>query len=195
MNRSAELNPFRVSQFEALDWQPEPQSLNNIFAAWKMNGFKGQLSGEHGAGKTTLALKLMQMAQQEGCECLHLFANADSLKSDFLQWSEKLKKTSPETLVIFDGIGHSSRWSRRSWLKNTPHFLALVHQPLKRINTICHLQPQEDLLVKLCVELAGDEGRQLIEKSGGADQLLARHRFNLRDCFFELYDLWSVGGS
>ena len=190
-SKGAESNPFRVEKFESLQWLAVPDRLETLFQNWREAGFRGQLVGDHGAGKTTLGLQLQRYAEDKGKDSLYLFANTDSFKKDFSQWRQKLKGLPPETLVILDGIGHAPYFLRRSLLKKTPHFLALVHEPLQGIKTLCHLKPQAALFLKLSYELAGDEGHRLIAQAGGADQILSRHQGNLRQCFFELYDLWS----
>lgn len=188
--KSAENNPFRVDKFESLDWMPFPEPLDSIYNKWQNSEFKGQLVGGHGSGKTSLAYLLDKLVNENGLKSLYLFANTSSLKADFGNWRSQLQETDSETLIIFDGIGHAPYWLRRTLLRQTPKFLALVHKPLKNIQPICNLNPKPDLLEKLCMDLAPDEGLALLNECGGSAELLRKHKNNLRDCFFELYDLW-----
>ena len=190
VTKNAENNPFRVDKFETLKWVPFPETLDEIYGQWQDAEFRGQLIGPHGSGKTSLAHKLEGIANKNGLKSLYLFANSSSLKVDFREWRSQLLETDSETLVIFDGIGHSPYWLRRSLLRQTHKFLALVHKPLKNIQPICDLNPQPDLLEKLCMDLAPDEGLALLNECGDSAELLRKHKNNLRDCFFELYDLW-----
>lgn len=187
--RSAENNPFRVSQFESLKWQPDSGSIDQIFETWQKNKFRGQLTGNHGAGKSTLSKKLKRKAQELGFDCMYLFANAESRRADFNYWESKLNEASPETLVIYDGFGHASLLRRRKLLKKQK-CLVLVHSKLKKLPLICHLAPDPQLFQKLVTQLAGDESAAVLEKAGGVDFLLKKHNANLRDCFFELYRSW-----
>ena len=83
--RSADQNPFRVSRLEKLKWIPFPDNVDNIYNTWKNDKFRGQITGDHGAGKSTLAQRLMDKAEEDGLDCLYLFANTESLKANFKQ--------------------------------------------------------------------------------------------------------------
>ena len=190
LNRSAELNPFRVSQFEKLKWNNKSGSLDEIYQKLKENNFRGQITGKHGAGKSTLAQKLQRKAIDNGLECIYLFANESSRNAHFQNWEETLNKVSPETIVILDGIGHVSYFKRKRFLRMHSKLLLVLHKQLKQEKLICHLSPDSKLLEKLIQKLAGSESTVLLEKVGGAKPLLKKHNDNLRDCFFELYKIW-----
>jgi hypothetical protein len=188
--RSAEINPFRVSQLESIEWIPSPLSVKEILEKWKDLNYCGQIIGEHGSGKTTLALKLQESIENEGLNCLYLFANNESLKKDFKEWDSKLDTVSHSTIVIFDGIEQAGFWSKKRWLtKHKNHFL-LTHSQLNKSPLVCKLKPTETLFIELCEKLAGAETSKLLKTVGGPKELLRRHHNNLRDCFFELYKLW-----
>ena len=189
--RSANINPFRVSQLESIDWLPAPHSLEYIFKKWSESDFRGQLSGNHGSGKTTLAHHLLNLLKQKGHSCHYLFANLNSLKENFKEWDFTVKKASRETIFIFDGIGHAPYFKRRKWLSTVNHFLILVHNPQKNIPVICDLEANSSLLEKLTYQLAGNEGLSLLENSGGSQSFLEKNNRNLRDCFFDLYKIWA----
>lgn len=189
--RSANINPFRVSKLESLDWIAAPQSLEEIFNEWSLAEFKGQLVGKHGSGKTTLAHHLINFLEQNGYTSQYLFANLDSLKNDFKNWDETIQRASDNTIFIFDGIGHAPFFKRRKWLASTKHFLALVHTPLKNIPVTGELTASVSMLEKLTYQLAGSEGLQLLEISGGSQFFLNKNKHNLRDCFFDLYKIWA----
>ncbi len=189
--RSAEKNPFRVSQLESLKWFPSPENIEEAYDLWLRNNFRGQITGNHGAGKSTLAQKLIDKAAENKLQCLYLFANTESLKADFKSWDEQLEKASKDTIIIFDGLCHASKWRQRRLLRNHHKCLALIHNKIKNLPLICHLKPDTQLLSRLVEELAGKESEELLLNAGGVDKLFKKHRGNLRDCFFELYKIWS----
>ena len=187
--RSAEKNPFRVSQLESLDWIPSPMSLDEIFQKWASYNFKGQLVGNHGAGKTTLAHLLKDKLEEGGRSCEYLFTSKTD--RNFSSWNTTVSQKSKDTIFIFDGIGHASYLKRRKWLRETSCFMALVHKPLKNLPIICTLIPDTHVFEKLCEKLAGKEGLELLEASGGSQAMLKDNNYNMRDCLFNLYAAWS----
>ena len=188
--RSADVNPFRVQLIERLSWIPSVVSIKELFERWQQNNFRGQIVGNHGAGKTTSALKIIDLAENKGYKCLYLFANNESMKSDFAQWDKLYSQADKETLVIFDGIDHAPFWKRKKWLKPEHKILCLVHKELKTLPLLCELSPSPDILSRLVEELSGQEGLDLLAKYGGPQKFLNEHKSNLRDCFFTLYKLW-----
>ena len=132
IKRSAENNPFRVSKFESLKWLPHTIDLKKVFEIWGNNNFRGQIIGNHGAGKSTLAKKLQRFAEAKGFECIFLFANAQSQRPDFKTWKKNLKAVNENSLVIFDSISHASLWRKRQLLKLHPKSLFLLHKEIKK---------------------------------------------------------------
>jgi len=188
--KCAENNPFRVSKFESLKWQNDNGSIDQIFETWQNYNFRGQIIGNHGAGKSTASKKLQKKAEQNGFECIYLFANEESRKSDFKLWENTIKESNKDSLVILDGFGHASLLKRRKLLKLHSHLLIIAHNKINKLPLISHLAPNHLLLKKLVNDLAGEEGKVALEKSGGSEFLLEKHNANLRDCFFELYKTW-----
>ena len=191
--RSADQNPFRVSRLEKLKWIPYPDNVDKIYNIWKEDNFRGQITGKHGAGKSTLAQRIMDKAEEEGHNCLYLFANTESLKVDFKNWDQKLKECPKSTLIVFDGLCHASKWRQRRLLKRFPHCLALIHEGIDQLPLTCHLEPNSRLLAQLVNELSKEESQTLLEQAGGAEKLFHKHNANIRDCLFELYEIWSNG--
>lgn len=189
--RLANENPFRTSQLAALPWLPIQVDLENLFEEWQKQSFRGQINGLHGAGKSTLSLKLSELAESHGFVCQRLFANLQSNSKVFKDWQTILAKADSKTLFILDGIGHAPARHAQKWLSQCPHFLAIAHKKMPDVPQLAHLKATANILEDLVFILAGDEGNKLLKQINGANFLFEKHAGNLRDCLFELYSHWS----
>ncbi|MFK7731778.1 MAG: hypothetical protein AB8B48_09205 [Pseudomonadales bacterium] len=190
---TAELNPFRISAIEQLEWLPYPDTLESIHSKWRDTDYRAQLCGPHGAGKTTLSEHLANSARAEGIDVLSLFANLQSGRCDFQGWDEQLEQAHQDTIVLLDGFDHASWWQRRRWLSTRSRMLVTTHKINRRLPVLLNMESHSNLLHSIVSRLLGEHDHHLLQPLLGADKgvaLLQQSQGNLRDALSLLFDRW-----
>ncbi len=169
---TAERNPFRTACLHALAPQLD-EPLSAVLARFTAQGRRGVLVGVHGSGKTTV---LEALAPHLG-EVIWLRLRHDRAHN------RRALAAMPRRVngvLLIDGLeqlGPLAWWQMR---RRASAILATSHHrgrlPLLRLH-----QTSAELLESLVSSLGQPPPLD-------AQQLVARHRGNLRDCLRELYD-------
>lgn len=153
-----------------------------VLARTRRAGWRGLIVGPHGAGKSTLLAALADPLRRAGVEPIawnaaqgvHACPGGLLLVEGF------------ERLSLWDATRHLARWRRSGQA-----FLATVHgsHAAWRLAApvVCRLQPDRDLLRGLFQRLTAD--RPTPVTLAQAEASFSRRRGNLRDVWFDLYDL------
>lgn len=183
-------NPFRTSLIHALPFYFEDGSREEFFANLKRKKFRGALVGPHGSGKSTLLSECIEFCEERGFTTCHI-----RLKDGVPPGSEDLEKLNsitPGTVLFVDGVEQLGffGWQKvkRSG-KKAAGFIVTSHIT-GYLPTIYECFPSPALLARLMGELLDTGAADLVPL---AVMLHRYHRGNLREAFFEMYDLWSRG--
>lgn len=189
-------NPFstRFTRPGQLSWRSRDQSPAVLLDRLEQIGGRGIIFGPHGSGKTTLLYHLMVEASARGWPIRHLRLRSWS------QWPLAVSMVlSPGTSDHFHFI---DSWEALAWPRDL--LARIFAQQSRRIVVTTH-QPRHcgnwPVLWKACLEKHEFHGlvADLLRQSDGApikfessllDEIFIRHGGNIREAFFELYDLY-----
>jgi hypothetical protein len=168
---------------------PADQDAETLIRRLRDNGWWGEIVGAHGTGKSALLATLIPAVEQAGQQVLlvELHDGQRRLPVD----PEQQCRVRPFTVLVIDGYEQLSRWSRfrlkrlcrrRGWgLLATAHASVGLPQLYRTAST-------PELTERVVEHLLA--GRPSPFSSGEVSDCLARHRGDLRETLFELYDLY-----
>ena len=144
-----------------------------------------QVVGPHGSGKSALLHALADTLRTRGCACETLMAGA-ALERDL--WD-------PEVTHFVEGFERLGRRDRRrcfdKWRRQRTAFVITTHRRLRRWRgspkVLAELRPNRRLLATLFDHLTRE--RPTTVSLGNALASFARRRGNLREVWFDLYEL------
>ena len=168
----------------------EGQSLDQLVEDFLATGEQGQIVGPHGSGKSTLLAAFLPRLRDLGyhVESIALHDGQRRLPVDFpapnLNGSNKAR-----TVIVVDGyeqLGRLERWRlRRRCQRQAWGLLVVVHASVG-LPTICELNISNELANRVVSGLLDE--REFTANEPLIAELLRRHRGNLRDVLFDLYD-------
>jgi hypothetical protein len=187
----ARRNPFAVQRIHALPYRLAEESEEGaawgaLLARFEALGRRAAVVAPHGHGKTTFLdaflprlpdLRIRRVALHDGERRLSR-SHRETL----------LRRVSPEDLLVVDGAEQLGRaaWLHLCWKsRRAAGLLVTAHRP-GLLPTLHECRTSPELLAELLRELAGEEALRI-----GAGDLYARHRGDLREVFFEMYDRWA----
>ncbi len=153
------------------------------------NGWRGEIAGPHGAGKSALLAALVPALRQDGRKTLllELHDGRRRLPLDL----DKQCRNEPFDLLIVDGFEQLSRWRRfrlkRQCRRRGWGLLAAVHASVG-LPLLYRVEATPELAAEIVDGLLACQTPPF-----GAAELadcFARHRGNLRKMLFDLYDLY-----
>ena len=188
-------NPFatRYTRPGVIAWQPTPDSPEVLLERLDRSGGRGQICGPHGSGKSTLLRHLMAAAAGRGWKTRVVAIRS---RADF--W--------PALGAIVAATGRGHWLGIDSWEKLGPagrllaplaarrggRIVLTAHRPQDGWPILLNLQPDAPTFRRLVSRLLSQvDGPGTMAAEFAPDQLDAifwRHRGNLREAFFELYD-------
>jgi hypothetical protein len=184
-------NPFATCWTKpgALEFRfADGESADTLVQRLRNHGWWGEIVGPHGAGKSTLLATLEPVLAAAGrtIHTIALHTGRRHLPRGFL--SSAL--SSSAALVIVDGY-EQLRWLDRAWLKYRCRraavgLLVTTHVPAG-LPTLVHLSPGLALVEELVATLS--ERAATPVTPADADACFACHGSNVREVFFDLYDL------
>jgi len=189
------INPFatRYTRPGVIAWQPTPDSPEALLERLDQLGGRGLICGPHGSGKSTLLRHLMAAAAGRGWKTRVVTLRS---RADF----------GPALGAIVAAAGHGHLLGIDSWEKlgaagrllaplaarRAGRIVVTTHQPQACWPILLNLQPDAPTFRRLVGRLLSQvDSRGTMAAEFAADQLDAifrRHRGNLREAFFELYD-------
>lgn len=185
-------NPFRVERTEALAFRPPGLPWEEVFARLEALRYRAAVVGPHGSGKTTFLEELAPRLETRGFGVERVFLNGRTpdLRKSALE--DLLNRLGPRDVLIIDGAEFLNRraWQRiRRGTESAGGLVLATHAP-GLLPTLFETRPSVELLRELVVELLGDPKRAAALP---LTEVYARHRGNLREALWELYD-WVAAG-
>lgn len=183
---SREANPFATcwTRPGALPYEPvSTPVVAAVIERLRRFGWYGQVVGRHGAGKSTLLEALVEPLRHEGIEPIRWDA---AQGASMARPGELLLVEGFERLPMRLAIGHLIRWRRAGQA-----FLVTTHAaPLAMrlaVPVVCRMEPEVALLRRLFERLTARRPTRVTMAQ--AEESFTRHRGNLREVWFDLYDL------
>ena len=168
-------NPFAVSRLHALRFRGP--RIEDLVLRFDQLGGRAALVGPHGSGKTTLALELVRALEERG-RTVHSLRITESAP-ELPPLPERIEA---HHVVCLDGAGHVGWFAWRRFLRSVGDADVLVTQHAPgRLPTLHRHETSSELLEELVREL--DPANTI-----DSHELFERHRGNVRDALFELYD-------
>lgn len=184
-------NPFRVDRLHQLKFRPAG-AVEAVLCAFARTSQRGAIVGPHGTGKTTLLeeIRTQLLSQQQPVTLLRLSASRRATApAEVAEW---LRKTTADHVLLLDGAEQLSAWQWFKFSRAARGFagvLITTHRP-GRLPMLFRTFPSQAVLGDLIRELVPE-----IADRHSAEQLLQKHRGNLRDALRQLYDDWQPESS
>jgi hypothetical protein len=186
-------NPFCASRLRpgTIDFIFEHgMSLAQLVDALEVNRWRGEITGRHGTGKSTLLAALIPAIEGRG-RLVKSVASAAEQRKLPRGYLTSLRLTAGLGVAVVDGIEQLSAWSRlrlkRCCKSNGLGLVAASHRStrLPRIYQTAIDVPRAWKVV----ERLQESFAPLVRISDLVDRLAQRHG-NLREALFDLYDLY-----
>jgi hypothetical protein len=185
-------NPFNTRHIRpgAMPFLFSPgQSPEALLERLRLNGWRGEITGDHGSGKSALLATIIPAIERAGRQPLlvELHDAQRRLPID-LKRDSRLR---PNTVLVVDGYEQLSFWSR-FWLKSRCRrrgwgLLVTAHASVG-FPPLFQTTVTLDLAKRIIDQLTA--GRMSSLSNEELADCLARHRGNLRESLFDLYDLF-----
>jgi hypothetical protein len=180
-------NPFasRYVRPGAIAYQfPDGQSAPQLIGRLQASGWRGQIVGPHGSGKSSLVATLIPWLKRAGRQPI-VYELHDGQRR--LATGDRAQTTQ----VIVDGyeqLSPLSRW-RLQYSVRRSHcgLLVTVHAPI-RLPELVRIEPTLQTVLDLVDQLLG--GAHLLVSRDDVAASFARHHGNVREILFDLYDLY-----
>jgi len=168
---------------------PAGQTAESLVAQLRDAGWRGQIVGAHGSGKSALLAALIPAIEQAGRSTL-LIELHDAQRRLPIDLGRD-PRLAPPLVVIVDGYEQLSRWSRfqlnRCCRKRGLGLLATSHCPVG-LPDLARTLASPGLAEQIVGELL--RGRQWPLNAAELRECYRRHGGDLRELLFELYDLY-----
>jgi len=168
---------------------PAGLSAEKLVDRLRRSGWRGQIIGPHGSGKSALLAALVPAIEAAGRQvCLiELHDGQRRLPAGFPP-----PDNAPQpTVVIVDGYEQLSRWSRFRLRRTCDRLglglLATAHRPI-RLPDLFRTQPEPALAQRIVGQLL-EQDRSLVTPEDVAERFSA-HEGDLREMLFDLYDVY-----
>jgi hypothetical protein len=170
---------------------PPGQDIATLLARLRQNDWWGQIIGVHGSGKSSLLAMLIPAISKEGRQVrlVELHDGQRKLPPEIYRRGVVL----PESVLVVDGYEQLSRWSRlrtRQYCRRLPcGLIVTAHAPVG-LPDLFRTSPTLEAVRELVVQLL--EGRPMPWSVQELSDRFERHRGNVRELLFELYDLYEA---
>jgi hypothetical protein len=180
-------NPFstRFTRPGAMPFlSAEQLDLSSIAARFAANGYRGQIVGPHGCGKTTLTFGLQsQLGQQIQAVRRVTIRHDRAIIATETDWRDR----NPQLLVI-DGVERmttTQRWLMIQSCRNLRMgILVTTHKRINFLPVLCEIQPTLETLQRIVEHLAPD----VQIESEYLNTTWSRSGGNIREALMDLYD-------
>ena len=169
----------------------EPEDQNRLLIEFERNGFKGQIVGPHGCGKTTLTMTLADHLPPQFSSIRRITLRKDGgiATESRLVDHHYLNKS---TLFVIDGIENMPWLHRKVFLKFAQQasggLLLTTHQPLKGIPVLLHINPTFTIFRRIVSHISPDHEF----KEYQLEQIFEQNDCSIRESLMSLYTLWQV---
>ncbi|MCC7473934.1 MAG: hypothetical protein IT425_00940 [Pirellulales bacterium] len=175
----------------------EGQSGAGLVEALRHRQWRGAIIGPHGSGKTTLLESLKPLLCAAGREVLQVaLHNGETRLPCPVRATLASRNRNDRLLLVVDGyeqLGWLERFRVSRWCRRLGAGLLVTAHSRVRIPTLVELAPDARLVQQLACQLCESDERfqaiplESIPLEWVADSM-ARHRGNVREVFFDLYD-------
>jgi hypothetical protein len=188
-------NPFCTRRVRpgALDYFfPADMTVEIIVDRLEASCWRGEITGAHGSGKSTLLARLLPALERAGRQPVFIELH-DGQRRLPRGWFSAVRPSKPAIIVV-DGYEQLSRWSR-FWLKRYCRrrqcgLLATAHQTVG-LPEIFHTATSPELLRHIVDQLSASCAQSV--STDKLAELFARHKGDIREILFELYDVVESG--
>lgn len=188
-------NPFatRSTRPGAVPWQPIPDAPDVLLERLAEGGGRGAICGPHGSGKSTLLRHLLAAAAERGWKT-RLVAIRSSADLGRAVAAIVLAAGRGCWLGIdsWEKLGFAGR--PLAWLAawRSGQVVVTAHQPTDCWPVLVNIRPDEATFRRLVAQLLrqadGSPSLAAVFEPSQLDAIFRRHRGNLREALFELYD-------
>ncbi|TWT60249.1 hypothetical protein [Rubinisphaera italica] len=188
----ARKNPFATEHLLSIPYLYQDTSLNELIERFEQMGSRAALVGPEGHGKTTLQETMAAEYERRGVKTHWIRVSRDTPhlpKGIFKQLAEQ---TAPEDLILFDGVEQISRlawWRFRRTLKPGQACLITTHTP-GWFPTLHDCATDQVLLSEIIARLPISD---IQIDSSEIGEIWLKHRGDLRQALFDLYDRYASG--
>jgi hypothetical protein len=165
---------------------PSGQSVEMLVARLRDNGWRSEIVGPHGAGKSALLATLIPAIERAGRRTILVeLHDRERRLPPIPSGSER------STLLIVDGCEQLSRWNRW-WLRRLCRrrgwgLLVTAHASVG-LPELCQVSTSLELAETLVDRLMA--GRPHVVSAAEIAACFTRHHSDLREMLFDLYDLY-----
>jgi len=185
-------NPFstrRVRPGAAPYLFPPGLSVESLVDRLRRFDWMAQIIGPHGSGKSALLAALLPAIEQAGRQTVLVTLHDGQRR---LPLSPRRDVPRPATtLLVIDGYEQLNRWNRwqlrRFCRRHAAGLLVTAHESVG-LPTLFHAAPTPELFARIVEHLMA--GRNPSFTSAELAECFSKHRGNLREALFDLYDLF-----
>ncbi len=168
---------------------PRGDSLALTMSRLRAHGWKSQINGQHGSGKSSLLACLVPALSSSDRMACGFDASDGRLPPGCRvrpsrDWTYR-------TVVVVDGYDRLSRWSRLRLARGVRRagcgLLVTTHSPC-RLPLLARLQPELETVMHLVDHLLAEDASSIRREDVAAS--FHRQRGNVREILFDLYDLY-----
>lgn len=177
-------NPFRSSRLESLKYTFERGSHEQLLEQCELLKYRGAIVGPHGTGKTTLLRELQDHLRSKHFET-ELVSLHDWCRTP--QWPNLSAAARRKAIILLDGAELLScfAWFRFRFISRHAAGVIITSHTPGLLPTLYTTTTSFELFEQLTRELLGG-----LYPAEGLRLLYRKYQGNLRQCFFELYDLY-----
>ncbi|MCA8986980.1 MAG: hypothetical protein KDA78_05035 [Planctomycetaceae bacterium] len=189
---TARENPFATRHLEAVPFLWHDISFEELWQRVESAAGPAVIVAPHGHGKTTLmeALEKELRQREYSIEWIRLRENRRRIpRAQSRSWRERAHE---KVILFLDGAEQLNlfRWRRFLWQKPPGWKLLVTSHVPGYGKTVYRCQTSVDLLRSILDHLPLSEQQK---ENAPLKLIYESHQGNLRDCLFELYDLYAAG--
>jgi hypothetical protein len=193
-NYASDENPFcsrRIRPGAAPFLFPQDYDADALVERLRHNNWRGEITGPHGGGKSSLVAALMPALEKAGKKPL-LVELHDGQRRLPIDLDAACRGAAFELAIIdgYEQLGWLARWKLSSLCRRRGWGLLVTAHASVGLPPICEVAPTPELAARIVAQLAGGGATFSPAELG---ECFARHGGNLREMLFELYDVFERG--
>ncbi len=166
---------------------PAAADAETLVARLRDCGWRGQITGPHGSGKSTLVHTLLPRLRTARRRVEFYLLRAPSTP-----WRDSIASWNAATQIVIDG-GEQLGWLQRTWFqwqcsRRGAGLLVTAHGDLG-LPQLYRTETSVELTQRIVARLLGEADAEWLRPEH-VERLLAEHRGNVREVLFALYDLY-----
>ena len=191
------VNPFETRWIKPAEVRFIPVGFKSICRLLKKlaaKGYRGEIVGPHGVGKSTLLQTLKRELTRQDISVTLLYARGPFPHTGPPQTITSLKPhITPNAVLLVDGFEQLSWWTRRQLKRQTAQahsgLVVTTHQSQK-LPELIKLQTTLQTVIELITQLQTDRSVQRLISEQDAKMLYQQFGNNVREILFACYDLY-----